>query len=865
MNLWVSSLVEWLVKIDQKVIRAGSIQDTPESIQALCARLSIPLPPDALAHFSEAGLVTVLDLLAWDPAGTFRWDVDVLLDCPCLRPLRLHPPPVAKSVLWPGQCWATINPLFSRTDGYVLEFLGHAEDGEVYIRVWKSDLAITTRSTLGSKVLLPPHSFARGAGTRHCLPFAELWGDSAPLKITLGGDVHSSRGLHRLIISVSPFPAPSSDSRKAIAHPWLSEWVLNNAQELRECDMFTDGACTRHSSLASRLFNDDSSATSGSVVMIDRGSKNEHGFMLHITDGESAGVCSAPAMELLAAAAACTIRDILYKAQHGQPIHIFSDSRGTVLRLQDCGRSALRRLVSKRNGALLYSLFRKRRGNIGTTHHVYSHPERRKSREQFTPIEYGNMLAHEAASPLAPTRVFPGFARFSISAEALLRDLLCPGQWYIGNSAGTPLLTPASDLMTSELTADYLRQRDDLRQSATPPRPPFWATASLRYAAKQFDCSTRRTFAQQTRITKLIYDKYFHGENRVKGCNIPERKEELISCTLCGDYDSEEHGLCHCQGPRGENLLQPVRSALFRDLSSMINSLPHCATRSFLNAYRDLANDAPHPHRIWKGCFSLPQRQHLLSILSAPISAGEEIKLLRLVKQVKSLFATALLRIRTQLTSYAFPHMRGASLLRPTASQVADIATFRNQPRITSMFGAVEVTPGHRKQCLREAAAPGPRFRLHSHPVRQALITLDSPDPPVRPSKSVWDPPSPSPSPCLTPDVDSVSCHRRPVRRIIVSPESSIKALQPLSKTLSLYRPPASLPSPPISDSDDWWLSPHAQAYSASLPVNVHPFQTPPPGGGLSSTSSLCRPALSDPLGLFYETLPSDLPPPEPP
>jgi hypothetical protein len=209
--------------------------------------------------------------------------------------------------------------------------------------------------------------------------------------------------------------------------------------------------------------------------------------------------------------------------------------------------------------------------------------------------------------------------------------------------------------------------------------------------------------------------------------------------------------------------------------------------------------------------------------------------------------------------------MRGASLLRPTASQVADIATFRNQPRITSMFGAVEVTPGHRKQCLREAAAPGPRFRLHSHPVRQALITLDSPDPPVRPSKSVWDPPSPSPSPCLAPDVDSVSCHRRPVRRIIVSPDSSIKALQPLSKTLSLYRPPASLPSPPISDSDDWWLSPHAQAYSASLPVNVHPFQTPPPGGGLSSTSSLCRPALSDPLGLFYETLPSDLPPPEPP
>jgi hypothetical protein len=209
--------------------------------------------------------------------------------------------------------------------------------------------------------------------------------------------------------------------------------------------------------------------------------------------------------------------------------------------------------------------------------------------------------------------------------------------------------------------------------------------------------------------------------------------------------------------------------------------------------------------------------------------------------------------------------MRGANLLRPTASQVADIATFRNQPRITSMFGAGATPPVHRKQSLREAAAQGPRFRLHSHPVRQALIALDSPDLSVRPSKSVWDTPSPSPSPRLATEVESVSCRRRPVRRITVSPDSSIKTLQPLSKTLYLHRPPASLSSHPLSDSDDWWLSPHAQAYSASLPVNVLPLQTPPPGGGLYSTSSLCRPALSDPLGLFYETLPSDLPPPEPP
>ena len=115
-------------------------------------------------------------------------------------------------------------------------------------------------------------------------------------------------------------------------------------------------------------------------------------------------------------------------------------------------------------------------------------------------------------------------------------------------------------------------------------------------AARQFDCGVkRRSFAQQTRVTKIVFDKYFHGENRSKGCTDPSLREELLACTLCGDYDSEEHGICHCQGPPGDNLLQPIRSALFQEITAKIDSIPFGPVYEILALYRDLATDAPHP------------------------------------------------------------------------------------------------------------------------------------------------------------------------------------------------------------------------------------------------------------------------------
>ena len=730
--------------MNQGLWRHG-ISNSPESVSELCRRLHISLSDASSLALSEAGLNTVLDLLSLNGTGTLEWNELVLGDCTFLSPLRNTPlPPRLESVLLPGQCWSTENRLFPRSAGYVLEYLGCVGD-EACVRIWMADTSISSASA-HTFVTLPSHSFSRGGGTRHCYSYSDLWSDPTPFRVILGGDVQRQGAVCRQVISVHPFLPPSRSPTSSAAHPWLSSWVRENAQELRGCDIFTDGSCKTHSSYQAQLFNEPSHLTAGSVVMIEQNSGNNYGFMLHITDGEAAGLTSAAAMELFSATVACRIRKILYSTlPYGDSIHIFSDSQSTVNRVQASGSHALRHLIHKRQGALHYSLSRTAHRNLQTVHHISSHPERHKLRSTFTPREHGNALAHAAAALSSAEREFPGFVRFTIPATQLLKDLLCPGQWYIGDKDGTPLMQSTTELMSSRSRQEYLSQRDASRQSAEPPRPPFWVHSTIRLAARQFGSGrAKRTFAQQTRVTKIIYDKYYHGENRVKGCSDPALREELLACPLCGDYDSEEHGLCHCQGPRGDNILQPIRSSLFADITRIINTMPFGPIHAFLSRYRDYASDGPHAQRVWKGCLSVEQKTQLSTILEAPMTGKEQLTLLKAFRQTQFLLASAVLRIRTQLTSYAFPHMRGASLLiQPTAEQAKDMATLRNQPRITDAFGGPAAARNmadiasrnsirkRRKQDTRPRVLLQSKLRMYPRDI--TTVTLDDPSTPRDP------------------------------------------------------------------------------------------------------------------------------------
>ena len=158
----------------------------------------------------------------------------------------------------------------------------------------------------------------------------------------------------------------------------------------------------------------------------------------------------------------------------------------------------------------------------------------------FNTVDKGNSLADKASGANQYLLHFPGFTRHTYSTSQLLKDLLVSGQWYIADTHGVPRLEPVNTAIQDVQHERYLHTRDEYRASdTTKPRPPFWSSASCKMAARQFNLTIKRSYAQQTRITKIIYDHYYHGENRVKGISDTALRIEKNTCHLCSNDDSE--------------------------------------------------------------------------------------------------------------------------------------------------------------------------------------------------------------------------------------------------------------------------------------------------------------------------------------
>ena len=249
----------------------------------------------------------------------------------------------------------------------------------------------------------------------------------------------------------------------------------------------------------------------------------------------------------------------------------------------------------------------------------------------------------------------------------------------------------------TELHKRYLTRRDGYREAdEIKPRPPFWTTATCSMAARQFSDPHRRTYAQQTRITKMIYDHYFHGENRVKGVSDNNRRDELSACLLCSAPDSEEHGIRHCPGPMNSNLLEQIRTDTTFEITQYINSLRPGLPKSMAETYRDLALSPTYtnsqPQRVWKGMLSPNQLNVLIQQHNITPDTPHDPMLLKCMKHIQRLLATSYTKIRTQLTAYMFPSKYTTPPSEPpTAAQSATISERLTQPTINTLFPSLHI------------------------------------------------------------------------------------------------------------------------------------------------------------------------------
>ena len=104
----------------------------------------------------------------------------------------------------------------------------------------------------------------------------------------------------------------------------------------------------------------------------------------------------------------------------------------------------------------------------------------------------------------------------------------------------------------------------------------------------------------------MIYDHYYHGENRVKGISDASLRMEKGACHLCGNEDSEQHYVLDCMGsPQENDILTPLRHKAEYAVTSLINTLRPGLTKEVAERYRDLAFRytpiTPQPQRIHLG------------------------------------------------------------------------------------------------------------------------------------------------------------------------------------------------------------------------------------------------------------------------
>jgi hypothetical protein len=224
------------------------------------------------------------------------------------------------------------------------------------------------------------------------------------------------------------------------------------------------------------------------------------------------------------------------------------------------------------------------------------------------------------------------------------------------------------------------------------PRPPFWATTTCKMAARQFGDTSTRTFAQQTRITKMIYDHYYHGENRIKGITDTTLRIEKGSCHLCSNSDSEEHYVLQCTGPSDQtDILSPIRDQVAYDITRLIDTLKPGLTRTLAERYRDLALHpppvTPQPQRVWKGLLSANQLRLLLDIPSVNPQTPNKPGTIKILKSIQKLLAAGFYAIRGNITSLTYPHKRcSPTSTPPTHAQHSDINTRLSQTTILEHF-----------------------------------------------------------------------------------------------------------------------------------------------------------------------------------
>jgi len=431
--------------------------------------------------------------------------------------------------------------------------------------------------------------------------------------------------------------APSTAAIVAAASPTWKTWVHDHLtrQEGYSPAFYTDGAYKEQCSVASILHPRVTVRDSAAAMIIKDNSiswKNKPVFAVHMAEGADVGTQSAFSMEYLALAMAMTTAD-------GVSVKpVVSDAKAVLNILPD--RKAELRNTRKKHSIPLAAMDRLLDGGARLPMHVKAHPEKHKpDRTTWTADDWGNFMADRAAAKDWDAFRSAGIQVIhqTVPAGQVLEDLLLPGQWYLSNKAGNPIsLEGLREVIQKRRFHEYITTRDDYRLKRGDPIK--WKSNTMEFAAEHAGME-KLTVAQRAVVVRRIWDKGWHGGNRCKDPRYkPDTEEYMLAqaCDFCGDPDSADHWMQHCQhGPS-----DAVRQQTLLDINEQVMLQKGTICGPIAQNFQHLLHGSTEPARMWTGNFNDEQCEALQRGTKLVLSTDEATAIKLMLKQFMKIIHT---------------------------------------------------------------------------------------------------------------------------------------------------------------------------------------------------------------------------------
>ena len=580
-QFWLDSLVEQYDSLNISIKHGGfdMYNTRDEPITHAIERCNISITAEAPNVMSSIGILTIGDILTYqsnidtsdESTLTTVPHIHSFFDNVFLTNITLPVNMQHQTILRPGRCWLSSQPI---TDHFnmqgIVEILGceHDDDEVGYsIRYW---IAISPDPDIYT---IHPRTPSLGISTTLRPYYTDIFPLAIATRAILTADTSNTTGVERRLEYTLLQPTPKPFDTPLDQLPYIntnSSWDTLSSEftpeRLALGTLYTDGSWKRVTPTFDTIFYRENHAVThaSSAIVLKSNSplwKDAPTYAIRLISDDTCRADSAFPMELLGIAGAARLA-----TKSPVKISIKTDCLSAKLILDQPHK--MRKHVYKPQVQLLRAILgdmNRSGANKPSIIQVHSHKGDHIDISEWTDDIWGNEIADRVAAGDTDFCQQHNIHYITIHVNTLLAVLPHYLSWYLhDNSTNTLLMDRPKHIADQQRFNSYIQKRDDYRTARG--EQPKWAESTIRYASK-IHFHSKMSLQSRAAAQRIVYDKGWHGGNRVKSATAEtsnDDRDSFIKCDLCNQQDHQDHHIRYCLHADLDTIRDHVLQDLFK-------------------------------------------------------------------------------------------------------------------------------------------------------------------------------------------------------------------------------------------------------------------------------------------------------------